>query len=186
MTRVLIISRSPLLADGLAAALSPVEGWQIDVAALPEAADVWVMQAREVDALTADVPTDLPLVLIGTEAHPIRSMHPRALALLPSSATPQRLRAAVGAVLQGLSVRESASDWPAVHPQAADHEPLSPREIEVYELLAKGLSNRDIAGVLEISAHTAKYHVGQILAKVGAATRAEAVSAGLRMGIIGL
>ena len=108
--------------------------------------------------------------------------------MLSSAATPQQLRAAVGAVLQGLSVRESAGDWGNgfVHQQAGDHEPLSPREIEVYELLAKGLSNRDIAGVLEISAHTAKYHVGQILAKVGAATRAEAVSAGLRMGIIGL
>jgi DNA-binding CsgD family transcriptional regulator len=56
----------------------------------------------------------------------------------------------------------------------------------VFELLAKGLSNRDIAGVLEISAHTAKFHVGQILAKVGAATRAEAVAIGLRLGLIGL
>ena len=61
-----------------------------------------------------------------------------------------------------------------------------PREIEVFELLGKGLSNRDIGGVLGISAHTAKYHVAQILAKVGAATRAEAVREGLRHGWIGL
>ena len=91
-------------------------------------------------------------------------------------------------MLQGLSVRDAASAWGLAFGLAAgaDHEPLTPRELQVYELLAKGLSNRDIAGVLGISAHTAKYHVGQILAKVGAATRAEAVSAGLRMGIIGL
>ena len=69
---------------------------------------------------------------------------------------------------------------------APDHEPLTPRELQVFELLGKGLSNRDIAGVLGISAHTAKYHVGQILAKVGASTRAEAVSEGLRFGWIGL
>ena len=63
---------------------------------------------------------------------------------------------------------------------------LARRELEVFELLGKGLSNPDIAGVLGISAHTAKYHVGQILAKVGAATRAEAVRIGLQLGVIGL
>jgi DNA-binding NarL/FixJ family response regulator len=80
-----------------------------------------------------------------------------------------------------LSVRESP--W---LDEAPEHEPLTPRELEVFELLGKGLSNRDIGGVLGISAHTAKYHVAQILAKVGAATRAEAVSEGLRHGWIGL
>jgi len=80
-----------------------------------------------------------------------------------------------------LSVRETP--WPI---DVAEREPLTPREIEVFELLGKGLSNRDIAGVLGISAHTAKYHVAQILAKVGAATRAEAVREGLRHGWIGL
>src|SRR5262249_20238617 len=92
-----------------------------------------------------------------------------------------RLRAAVAAVLEGLSVR--ALPWVA---DANDLDPLTPREIEVFELLGKGLSNRDIGGVLGISAHTAKYHVAQILAKVGATTRAEAVLEGLRQGWIGL
>jgi DNA-binding CsgD family transcriptional regulator len=78
-------------------------------------------------------------------------------------------------------VRESP--WLAGVPE---HEPLTPRELEVFELLGKGLSNRDIGGVLGISAHTAKYHVARILAKVGAATRAEAVREGLRWGLIGL
>jgi DNA-binding NarL/FixJ family response regulator len=84
-------------------------------------------------------------------------------------------------VLAGLSVRETP--WAI---DASEREPLTPRETEVFELLGKGLSNRDIGGVLGISAHTAKYHVAQILAKVGAATRAEAVSEGLRHGWIGL
>ena len=105
----------------------------------------------------------------------------RASARLAADASASRLRAAVAAVLEGLSVRESP--WLAGAP---DHEPLTPRELEVFELLGKGLSNRDIGGVLGISAHTAKYHVGQILAKVGAATRAEAVREGLRCGLIGL
>jgi DNA-binding NarL/FixJ family response regulator len=92
-----------------------------------------------------------------------------------------RLRAAVAAVLEGLSVRELP--WLA---DLGDLEPLTPRESEVFELLGKGLSNRDIGDVLGISAHTAKYHVAQILAKVGATTRAEAVLEGLRQGWIGL
>ncbi|MBC7938587.1 MAG: response regulator transcription factor, partial [Chitinophagaceae bacterium] len=117
-----------------------------------------------------------------------------ALALLSPQATSAQLRAALQAVLLGLSVRVAGSGVrPAWVEQAAsapgagfDHEPLTPRELEVFELLGKGLSNRDIGGVLGISAHTAKYHVSQILAKVGAATRAEAVSCGLRLGLIGV
>ena len=99
----------------------------------------------------------------------------------PADAGAARLRAAVGAVLEGLAVRESP--WPTPPPE---HEPLTAREVEVFEFLAKGLSNREIGGVLGISSHTAKYHVAQILAKMGAATRAEAVHAGLRAGLIGL
>jgi serine protease Do len=112
----------------------------------------------------------------------------RPLALLGPAASPPQVVAAVAAVLQGLSVREATAGFAhaALPHAAADHEPLTPRELEVFELIGKGLSNRDIAGLLGISAHTAKYHVAQILAKVGAATRAEAVSTGLRFGIIGL
>ena len=117
----------------------------------------------------------MPLVVVGADA---RDSAPdgRPLALLAADATAEQLRAAVAAVLAGLSVRDPGHGWPAVPQPAGDHDPLTPRELEVFELLGKGLSNRDIAGVLGISAHTAKFHVGQILAKVGAATRAEAVS----------
>src|SRR4029079_11816489 len=104
-----------------------------------------------------------------------------ASAQLAADASASRLRAALGAVLEGLSVRETP--WVT---DAPDREPLTARELQVFELLGKGLSNRDIAGVLGISAHTAKYHVGQILAKVNAATRAEAVAEGLRSGLLGL
>jgi len=128
-----------------------------------------------------------PVVVIGSALRDWAAL-PQPLALLPTAATAVQLRVAVAAVLQGLQVRDP--QWSFAQPKGlvdtGDHEPLTPRELEVYELLGKGLSNPDIAGVLGISAHTAKYHVGQILAKVGAATRAEAVSAGLRMGIIGL
>ena len=127
----------------------------------------------------ADEPADLWL-LLGDELQ-LRAAN-GATGQLSADADAPRLRAAVAAVLEGLSVREA----PWQQAGAGPHEPLTPRELEVFELLGKGLSNRDIAGVLGISAHTAKFHVGQILAKVGAATRAEAVSEGLRCGLIGL
>ena len=188
MSRIVIVSPSPLLAGGLAAALSAVDGWEVAVQAAPDDADVLVLHAHDPDASLA-LPPGVPAVVLGDDLRDLASRpEPRALALLSPAATPLQLRAAVAAVLQGLSVRDPALAWhPAFgHPATGDHEPLTPRELEVYELIGKGLSNPDIGGVLGISAHTAKYHVGQILAKVGAATRAEAVSAGLRMGIIGL
>lgn len=165
MARLVIVSAAPLLADGVAAALRSEE-WQVDVGRADDAADAWVLLGDEVI---------------------VRGAH-GAHAQLSGGADAARLRAAVAAVLQGLSVRETpwAIELGDGLGEATEHEPLTPREIEVFELLGKGLSNRDIGGVLGISAHTAKYHVAQILAKVGAATRAEAVREGLRHGWIGL
>ena len=59
-------------------------------------------------------------------------------------------------------------------------ETLTPREHEVLESLARGLSNREIAERLGVSEHTAKFHVASILAKLGAANRADAVGRALR------
>lgn len=159
MPRIVVVTSSPLLADGLTAALRGHAGWDVRPGRVDEEADAWVLAGDE-------------LVVRGAQG---------AGAQLSPDASAGRLRAAVAAVLEGLSVREVP--WLAGAPE---HEPLTPRELEVFELLGKGLSNREIGGVLGISAHTAKYHVAQILAKVGAATRAEAVHEGLRAGLIGL
>ncbi len=51
-------------------------------------------------------------------------------------------------------------------------------------MLADGLGNKQIAGQLGISDHTVKFHVSQILAKLGAATRTEAVAIGMRRGLV--
>ena len=66
----------------------------------------------------------------------------------------------------------------------AVREDLTPREIEVLRMLAEGLGNREIASRLGISDHTVKFHVSSILEKLGAATRTEAVTLGMRMGLI--
>lgn len=63
-------------------------------------------------------------------------------------------------------------------------EPLTPRESEVLQMLASGLGNKEIAAKLAISEHTVKFHVASILGKLGAATRTEAVSIGIRRGMV--
>jgi DNA-binding NarL/FixJ family response regulator len=67
-----------------------------------------------------------------------------------------------------------------------DDATLTPRELEVLSLLAQGLGNRLIARALDISVHTAKYHVASLLAKLGARSRTEAVTQAIRRGLVPL
>lgn len=61
---------------------------------------------------------------------------------------------------------------------------LTPREIEVLQMLGSGNSNKAIAKDLHISEHTVKFHISSIFQKLGVSTRTEAVSVGLRLGLI--
>ena len=69
---------------------------------------------------------------------------------------------------------------------AAIDEPLTPREIQVLELLAEGLPNKAIARRLGISDQTVKFHVSSISGKLGAANRTDAVRRAVRRGLITL
>lgn len=74
-----------------------------------------------------------------------------------------------------------------LHPAGADgnlHAALTPREMETLTLLADGASNKVIARQLNISVHTAKFHVAAVLTKLQARNRADAVAIGLRHGLI--
>jgi len=61
---------------------------------------------------------------------------------------------------------------------------LTARELEVLRMLAEGAANKNIAWKLAISEHTVKFHVAQILGKLNAGTRTEAVTLGIRKGLI--
>jgi DNA-binding NarL/FixJ family response regulator len=65
-------------------------------------------------------------------------------------------------------------------------EPLTPREIQVLELLAEGLPNKAIAVRLRISDQTVKFHVSSISSKLGAVNRTDAVRRAVRRGLISL
>ncbi|HET9014155.1 MAG TPA: response regulator transcription factor [Thermomicrobiaceae bacterium] len=112
--------------------------------------------------------------------------------LLLRDATPAEIEAALHAAAAGLVVLDrravgvlatEAPARPAPGPDS-DAEPLTPREREVLQLIAEGLPNKAIAGALGISEHTVKFHVGAILDKLGAASRAEALARAARAGLI--
>jgi two-component system, NarL family, response regulator YdfI len=112
-------------------------------------------------------------------------------AVLPREVSPEQLRAALEAAAAGLVVVHP-SEVSAVLPAPAAlsspvrelPEPLTPREREVLQMISAGLGNKEIAGRLSISEHTVKFHVASILGKLGASTRTEAVSIGIRHGLV--
>ena len=82
-----------------------------------------------------------------------------------------------------------ADAWLVAPPDAAtadpeDVEPLTAREHEVLELLARGLANKAIAARLGISDQTVKFHVASICGKLGAANRTQAARRALQRGLI--
>ncbi len=83
-----------------------------------------------------------------------------------------------------VSERVIATAAPATVPQ--EGAALTPRELDVLRLVARGLGNKEIAAELDLSAHTVKYHLASVLAKLGVRSRAEAVSRGIRTGLLPL
>ena len=76
------------------------------------------------------------------------------------------------------------------HEARYDHaeldQPLTTREVQVLTLVAQGASNKEIARRLGISVHTAKFHVGQLLDKLDAIGRTDAVAHAARLGVLHL
>jgi DNA-binding NarL/FixJ family response regulator len=70
--------------------------------------------------------------------------------------------------------------------RGATLEPLTPRELQVIELMADGLSNRMIAVRLGISDQTVKFHVAAICGKLGAMNRTDAVRRAIRLGLVAI
>ena len=111
-------------------------------------------------------------------------------AVLRVDPTTEELVATIAAVRAGLVVLHPDALERSSEPRAADTRggaaSLTPREREILEMIAEGMSNRIIAGRLGISSQTVKFHVASILAKLGAASRTEAVTFGVRQGLIAL
>jgi len=113
-------------------------------------------------------------------------------AVLPRNMNPVAIVAAVEAVGAGLAVllpegldtllRESTPSHRTVSPPLV--EALTPREIEVLGMMVEGWGNKEISTRLGISEHTVKFHVASIMGKLNASSRTEAVTSGIRHGLI--
>lgn len=112
-----------------------------------------------------------------------------ASAVLERASDLRELLAAVEAVRAGLvvlhaSARDAAHVGAPLSAGAGAVETLTDREHEVLGMLANGWSNHRIAAQLSISDNTVKAHVAAILSKLGATTRTEAVTIGIRLGLV--
>ena len=110
--------------------------------------------------------------------------------ILLRDVTTERLLASIQAANEGLTTLESdLLDLLLPANSLEDYlsaEDLTPRALEVLQLLAEGLANKTIAQQLEISDHTVKFHVNAIMGKLGAQSRTAAVVRATRMGLIRL
>jgi DNA-binding NarL/FixJ family response regulator len=111
--------------------------------------------------------------------------------LLGAETTQKELLATIYALNEGLAVTNPrwlehlSSNKTPRHPMNNDLiQPLTGREIEILQLLALGLTNKQIALRLKISAHTVKFHVSTIFSKMGTTNRTETVKLGLKTGLI--
>ncbi len=210
MIRVFIVAASPLIRAGLhsmladsrvdivgsAADLESISGQLVDVepdvVLVEAAADA---QEELLNALEdAEVAQEYPVMLLSEQpktAWLSKVLRAGVRAVLPPDVAAEQLRAALEAAAAGLVViHPSELDTvlsAAIGPSAPLDEllePLTRREREVLQMLAAGLANKEIAARLAISDHTVKFHVASILGKLGASTRTEAVSAGIRRGLV--
>jgi two-component system, NarL family, response regulator YdfI len=117
------------------------------------------------------------------------------VSLLPMTVSAHQMRDAIAAIASGLvtlhpELNETlffssfAPSELAFEANAMQIEALTPREIEVLNGLADGLTNRAIATALNISEHTVKFHISAILAKLNVSSRTKAVAVGIRTGLV--
>jgi DNA-binding NarL/FixJ family response regulator len=197
--RVLVVAAYPALRAGLVSLLAsdrqlePIttEGAELGDAGSAPAAIVVDYSAGEPEEILsiAEAFPQSALVMIGADpASDGPGLSGPPVAYLPSEVDAAALTAAVRAAASGLIVLDpTVAGATGVHTHARTSEgaeTLTAREREVLLLVAEGLPNKAIARELGISEHTAKFHVGSLLGKLGAASRTEAVTLATRRGIL--
>jgi DNA-binding NarL/FixJ family response regulator len=141
--------------------------------------------------------TDSPTAAFAREA-----IHSGARAVLSRDASAEEIVAAISAAVAGLVALDAAVFDAALGvPLPANGvagtvrgavdalsqaSALRPREIEVLRMMAEGLGNKEIAWRLKISEHTVKFHISSIFTKLDVSSRTEAVTMGVRSGMIPL
>lgn len=186
---VLIALGDVVRAERLAAALAASDDL-LPVAAGSGAADVAIVDDRSGNAVPAATPRVLLSGRAGGEA-PAGDV----FAVMPAGADDLLIAAAARLAAAGYRVSGDGARHEDFHTsEGGTYEDdgsdehvrpaLSPRESEVLALLAEGAPNKVIARRLNISVHTAKFHVAAILIKLGAANRTDAIAIAMRQGLV--
>jgi DNA-binding NarL/FixJ family response regulator len=140
-----------------------------------------------VEAALERVPAGVPVLVLVDRPERVRELlRGGAQGALLRDASSERLTAASIAVAAGLYAFDRESFQALLAPPVAEPGVLTPREHQVLELVATGLSNRAIAQELGVTEHTVKFHVRSLLDKLGADTRTDAVARAARRGLLTL
>lgn len=201
--RLLVVAADPLVRAGLSASLADQPGLRVVGQIAPSedlAGQAGAFQAEvvlwdlgwspshfeDIDSLDS---LGLPVVLLVGEAQSAPTAWRQGVSgLLSRESDVAQIAAAATAAAEGLTVLGPGHQG-EIAPRRREREahlaePLTPRETEVLELLAEGLSNRAIAHRLSISEHTVKFHVNAILGKLDAQSRTEAAVRAAALGLI--
>ncbi len=209
MIRILLADDHPIVRDGLRAIL----GTQPDFEVVGEAAHGTEV-LRQVDALRPDLlllDLEMPRMDGVETLRQLRAAHPQVRVLVFTAFdTDERIMGALragaqGYLLKGTPREELFAAIRIVHdggsllqpivaahlirqvvdpPPSEAHDPLTPREHEVLDLLAQGLQNKEIAAALAITQRTVKFHVSAVFHKLGAGNRTEAVKIAAQRGLV--
>lgn len=207
MTRVLIGASSEVVRAGLESLLATVPTFKV-VGSFPIGAALAQFEELQPDVLLLDLESSedesmslpiesgiSPLVVLtdNTEnSWAVEALRSGTRAILPRDATSEEIVAAIQATAAGLvvlhpdglhSVLSPIAPGEQAEPDSSD-QILTSREIEVLRMVAEGLGNKEIASRLGISDHTVKFHISSIFAKLGVSSRTEAVTVGIRQGLI--
>ena len=203
MIRVTVVSPNPALRIGLRELLKNAP----EISIVGEAAgyDELDVLMEETDVLLLTSVTDLPetgenspAILLLTDrledAQMLADIPSVIWGLLPMSASGEELEVALNALGEGLWVGAPAllrgvmREPNRIELTNNDEllEPLTARETEVLQLIARGLANKQVALKLNISEHTVKFHLSSLYAKLNVSSRTEAIRVGLGLGLISL
>jgi len=176
----------------IATALAQFENLQPDVMLLDleSPVDEATLQALESGGMVRN--SAIVILIDDPEFSVANALHSGVRAVIPRIATAEEIVAAIQASVAGLVVLHPDALHSVISPMSSGVQPefhpsdriLSPREIEVLQMIAEGLGNKEIAPKLGISDHTVKFHISSIFAKLGASSRTEAVTIGIRNGLI--
>jgi DNA-binding NarL/FixJ family response regulator len=152
-------------------------------------------QVRITDGAVERAP-NVPVLVLTDASGVMEALLAGASAVLSEYADGAMLCTGIRAAAQGLTTLsaefrdhlvDASGSRSALESEAEDQPSpieLTARELQVLRLLAEGASNKSIARRLDITPHTAKFHVASIVAKLGATGRTDAVAKAMRLGLV--